>query len=515
MKCTHCGQEYEGTSCPNCGEQPSVPENSGGEAVVSPADNKKDLMAVLKNLPKTVWIACGAVLVVVLLLAILISALKPNMFVPGEHQFLFYYDSEEDKTTIIMDTKVLSAKMDGYVTTKAYSEDGSVYLVMDSENTLYSVTKSGPRKVADDVEECYLSYTGKGGVYLSDGNLVLFTVGKDETVKVDSDISVSSLAISPDGKTLLYSAYNDDGETELYRYQDKKEKLGNNMRAVAIADGGKYVYALSNENDLCFFNKKGEKTKIGDQCTGNVIVFNNDLSEIIFDRDGKLFFSSKGSDRISIGKLTGSFYAIQTYGGYSFDSVSILSFDHLMDHTYMLNGNAVFLKKKGSEIESVKLAGECSARITEDGETLVYTKNNNLYKTSARKEQETVKLADDVEAFVISPDGKYIYFINEDDELYGMKGNGDPKRIASDLSDWTMSAEGVLFFITDETDDLGTLCYCKNGKTKKKLDDSVSFVIAYDTVVYYRKATSADDGTYDIYASKGGTSFSAILKNLD
>lgn len=159
------------------------------------------------------------------------------------------------------------------------------------------------------------------------------------------------------------------------------------------------------------------------------------------------------------------------------------------------NGTTWYVKKYGNlKKDATKIATNIysSIYITDDGKTLFYIKDDNLYSFNVKKGEST-KLKGDVNNFVSSPNGKIIYYQTQNDDgdnviyLYGKK---ESKKIATgaDLVSVSEDFKTVYFTIDDN------LFKSKNGKEKVKILSDVSqiYMVYEDGKIYYAKNDGED-----------------------
>lgn len=554
MKCQQCGQEFEGNFCPKCGmkapeaaeqtapaqeqpapqtevntpqpvaaEQPSVnavnesPANDSA-VPVSPVQETESKPKAFCKLPKKCLIGLvgAAVVLIGVIIAIILICGGSKMFNPPEH-FFGFMPNEDGKTEILMDAKLLDFTIDGEVDTAYSSLDGAGYCALTKEGDLYYVDKSQAKKIASDIKSFRFGISGNGGAYLTkDNDLYTFTV-KGATAKIAGELNNPYYVTSPNGKCVLYTANNDDGELVLYCYNgSESEQYGKNVRPIAIADGAKYAYAVTTDDSaLNVYDSKGERSKLADDTAR--YIFNQDFSQVIFTANGKLFYSAKGEQKITICKET-ECYPVQTYYNNAYHGAGcvIAPFDNLLGHVYAIGDNLAILEKDGDEIEYSKIVtGVSDYDISEDGSTIVYKKNSKLYTVKAKAQAEPTLLAEEVTSFDTDADCKHIYYLNEDDELMYIKGTSKPQKITADIKDWAMcKTTGYVFY----KDSDGALNYTKNGSKYSKIADDVFDIAVSDSTAYYIYKTEADDESgkdeYTLYASNGNHKFTLIMKDM-
>jgi hypothetical protein len=323
------------------------------------------------------------------------------------------------------------------------------------------------------------------------------------------------MAISPDGKSLAYTVEDDEYEIELFVWSSGKATcLGKDFEPVAVSNGAKYIYFISEEKSLYVASADKEKSKLCGDVTG-VRLFNRDCSEIIFTSEDKTYISINGAEKVSLGKADFSYPLLPRYAVTSGGNTkvgSIIYKDSLLGQAYYArssDGFDIVTLNKKCEVE--KLFSDVNANLADDEKTITYMKGDSVYKGKLNKANDAQKIVEDeVVSFIATSDGKAFYYITEDDELMYKKGNADPKKISDDVRRMSISGDDVLFFLADYSSDSGTLFASSNGKEKVKIaDDVMSVTSNAKAIIYY---ANDEDNTCDVFASDGGTKFVEIAK---
>jgi hypothetical protein len=387
--------------------------------------------------------------------------------------------------------------------------------VLDYEGTLYYVSTSEVTTIAEEVQAFEFAVNGDAVAYIDEeGTLQLYTVSDKKKTKVDSDLEINYMAISPDGKALIYVEGDRDDYDLYYYYKGKKEKLEGSMYPIAVSNSASYIYAYSEDNDaLYLLDTKGNKSKLGADMSGS-FVLNKDHSELIFTADGKNYITVKGGEKVKIGSSYGM-YPLMVSGSastYRYDQYVVITCGLSTFKGSILYNTDGDVYKLNKNLETDRIVGSASGRININNKTLFYLKNNNLYKISMEEDAESVKLAEDVTSFCVTSDGNIVYYITEDSELRYIKGNKDSKKIADDVYTMSISGKDVLFFLTDYAKNSGTLYYSKTCSEKKRIADDVAEINVTTTGVFYYE----DDGDdlYNVYSSNGNEKFEKILENI-
>ncbi len=525
MKCEFCGQENaeESRFCEKCGAELKKPEGpdaggtvqAAGAAVTKAADEAKK---IISKIPKKALIIGAAAVVVLILIIILVCALQPAKYPSRKADISFLYYEDDEQTEVLVNGSALKTKIDGSVSSRQIAMDGASAMALGEDGTLYYVDTKEMTVVKEDVEGFILAATGKGALYIDvDGAIWLYNCKNEKAEKIVEDAEVEAAVIAPDGASAAYATVeeNDDGEqeTEAFLYlKGESSSIGKNIMPVAMSNSGKYVYALNNENELYVVPNGKEKEKLATDLSSGYIILNADHTQIGFaTQDERIYISDKGGEKV---KLLNSrscspvaprnmavFYSyntitydIKTFGG------NVVS---MSDAVYYVDNK--FETEKISNIDG-------SVMITDDGKTVVYQKNQDLYRAAVSKPEDAVKLADDIVSFNMTSDGKRVYYINEDEELWCKSGNSDAVKIADDVYNIVITGKDVALFLVDysETSRRGTLYSCKNGKDREKIADDIGSVISGVKTAYY---TVKDGDSTTVYVSQGDTKFTQIAED--
>ncbi|MGN0578621.1 MAG: hypothetical protein ACI4J4_08375, partial [Ruminiclostridium sp.] len=170
------------------------------------------------------------------------------------------------------------------------------------------------------------------------------------------------------------------------------------------------------------------------------------------------------------------------------------------------NNSIVRYTRKGDEFESVKIAsGYSSYTLSEDGSTIVYLKNDRLYKASTTNPDSEVKLASDVSKYAADSTLKHIYYYNDDEkEFFYVTGTEDNnKKVGEDYpNSLTVTDSGVCVYIYDNNS-IG--CSVRGSKEKVKGISEVSGIYKSGNTVF---AKDYDDGI--LFSSTDGVNFSKL-----
>ena len=317
------------------------------------------------------------------------------------------------------------------------------------------------------------------------------------------------------------------------------ERLGENKMPVAIADDGKYVYYIHwqvRDDDFSLFlyvrNEEGDvrlNRNIID--SSHDLLFNRDLSQVIFNVDGRSIISRNGGEAERLGNMR-----IDTVVGTDLAEYAMCfpGFDVVITGVDCFSNRVVLTWEEDTpniayincDFEITRIPGTSGARIrnavlVNNGRYLVFLdqSNNRLSRVAVGDETaEAERLARDVVRFLASNDGKAIYFVNEREELWFIAECGESSRIADDVGGRFGGGIAMLpnslkiFFIEDYVEGVGGFLsfsdYGENRQRVRGADDIVS-VWATPTSIMYRTV----DG--DIFRSNGDDNFERVVRGDD
>ena len=469
----------------------------------------------------------GAACVLILLVTVLIivgACNNGNGFTPVDHyitafvandEIMIQYDNKKSIKTGIEATAILDDYGIGnwigisldLVTPKS-SIDGNVFAFLTTEGKLVVVTGKKATVMAEDVCAFVLSESGKGIVYatMSDDECTLKwqKVGSKKAVTVLGNFDVStSFALSPDGKTVTYFKYNDEGEASLMYFNGSKHTkiTSNAVNLVGMANKGKYIYVTAydsekNENYLYSYNTKGNKQKLG-VCGDNEFYFNEDHTQILFYSDGKSYISSKGKEAVRISSGEAAIITPDSTRCYELGDVTTVPTANLYNKAYTVykdrQYNAWYIRKNVDR--SSKLASNASSlTMDESGKYLYYTDKDNDLKMlkishGDRASDKAKLIAEDVDNFVVTSDRKRVYFIAEDSlfSCNGKTGKGK-KTIANDGLGYTLvlNQKDICYYMVE-----GDVYACSNGRKGKLVVADADDLYATENGIVYVETDDA------------------------
>jgi len=530
-------QQYQQTT-----DQPNIPGNK---------DSKRESAAVFIVTPPVKKILLIAIPVVILIIAAIIvipmiggssrGAQKGHIeFFANNGELIVSYNNNE-KFTIRGNAASWQVSLDSskaVVLTDFSSKSGGV---------LWFVTPSGAEQIAEDVYAYQLADSGNGVAYfmeyddkIDEAALYLYdTSGKKATLITDNAYfdghdTMPMVSISPNGKSVGYVMDYDERNFEFTGYiridGKNPEKVGDEMFAVAISDGGKYLYyrkvdVKTKEASLHVRSGRNDFRLVPD--ASNVqIMLNYDYSEIllsVYDGDRRTFISRKGGERerisgaaiLSLVMPRGA--QLRTYST-EYSNIIVYGKSSLSDFVAVTDEGLAYYNNR---LEANKISASSdyaySAEISSDGKTLYFI--NNSYRLSSINPTtpgaERKEIEKNVLAFVASGDGKSVYYVNEDDELYHVRGNATQTLIAEDVysGSLTMSYSGnrVFFLIDYRSNRGGELYYSNNGGKRAKVSGADDVMALWSTPANIFYISRSDE----LFRSNGNEKFALFHDEIN
>ena len=527
--------------------QPPV-QQAGYFAEPDTGNVKSGFTQKIKNMPlkKVLTIAVPIVIIIVALIIAIPLVINPGSFAVKDNITFF----KSDGVVFISGNNNPKFSIRGDFETTQISIDGSKAVILtddwgSSGGTLWFVTTSDSVKIADDVLDFQLSDSGSGVIYFTDYNsrndtasLYLYDTSAKKSSLVTEETMYqgyydpTSACISPNGKTIGYISDYDSRNLEFTGYLsvDGKppEKLGINTAAIAVSDGGKYLYYVKIDDDgyggSLHVRSGNNNIKLIPDFSGFIYLsLSKDYSQLVFNYQDKAFISRNGGERERIsGSTIGGFLTPRgTRGRYikSFSAgITAYRINSFTNHVAFSDEGLVYID---NSLETSRISSSSdnysSAEITDNGKILLYI--NNSGRLSAIDPTvpyaERRDLARNVQGFVATNDASSIYYVNEDDELWHIKNYGQPVKISDDVSYRRValpySGNKVFFLVDYSSRKGGELFYSDNGDRRVRVPgaDEVMELWSTPTNMFFK--------TYDgeVFRSNGNEMFYLFAEDVD
>ena len=488
MICSKCGASIpdEAAFCPQCGaKDPAQPVQAaqtvqGQFAQAQPAQNAQPtqgapkanplggVMAKAKGNKKLMLgILGGAALIVII---IIIAVIAANAGGGTTHSISYIDYSVDGEVRYFYNGKLINKATEPF-TYACQSANGKALSII-ADGTLYYFKGTDMKTIAEDVDKVVMSDDGSTLAYLAENVISVYNGSSKKIAKLDDDESLNTIALSPNGSALVYFIFK-DGNNKAYGWKGGKPVSLGSYSYGFISDGGSVFYGINDKGKICYVKNLDSSTKetLGTYNSNSLYGFTADRRGIIFRIDDKYrvfdpsFKDVKtfSADYMEIAYPSGSSYSLPfttlfVYGT-SYSLPSIKSF-------VMYSDSKLYrVTLKGGEYEKTVLARNVDRyKLSADGKTIIFKRNDTLYRASALKETENPeKLAEDVSSFYANSTLSAIYCTTFDDELLYIKGKGKTEKVESDCPDsFTVLENGVCFYTIDNE-----YKYSTGGKGKR------------------------------------------------
>ena len=570
MFCSKCGSKIEDgcAFCTQCGAKVENGNASVVESALEAKSAKKEKVKKQKadhnNKNKIVGIVASVIVVAVIVgLVFLVKGLFG-----GSNQVSKYAEINYDLSPYVLYNGKIVEDYESTSNQYAWGTSLSGDCVITSDD--YCI-KDGKAYELEGVISHHVAVaaSGNGVAYCTeDGAVMLLDTNTGKTTTIEKRGDFAGVAISPDGKTVLYTdgevayIYNKGKSTEIFEADDGVIMVG------AVSDGAKYIFIDENvydTNTMYCLDKDGDEIEkfkdvsyvkytnadntqiaffngyigVGDE----MIVYDattEDETKIDFDdSDGNIFrtlipiahkysavsaaISAHYGNAVGVKNLFAS-------GVTAFDTDNLLEcYYHFGDYTGAiaefghLGYGYTELGIYGIEDEEFENVAEMiySYAFLSNGD-FVYIDSSEklvLYKDG---DKETIDR--DVMGFVDSYDGKSIYYLTNDCELYRYK-DGKSKEIAEDVSNVMVVGNDMVVWNVENdkydysdgahlTDIIDQYIY-DNGKVKK-VDKDIWYEIGYySNYIDRTNYLPFFDEDNDLYIFYGNGKTKRIMKDFE
>lgn len=350
-----------------------------------------------------------------------------------------FSDETSKKTYIAADGKLLSDTVDGELTgTPVHSCDGKTTAFLtytkkgdSSYYTLYAVKNRKLIRITNNVSSSFkLSLQGNAVCFTDrEGSLRLNSISEQAGSVIAE--SADEYCISPDGKTVIFSSYDESGlsySLRCYRRGSVTE-AGTGLIPAGVDNNAENIYACDMDfKTLYSVSSDGKKKNKISELAGTNIMFNSDCSQIIFTSDSGTYICFSGSVRKLVSPAA--------------DASPVFP-----DGCEPIITN----EKKGIKIYPADSFTDMYY-FSPSQKTLSYVNSN-----CAR-----IDISNEAESAVASSDLKYIYFTDTAKSLYMIKNKKDPKCIKNEVYDFEISNNGKYYVFTNLS---GQTVFAKGQKT--------------------------------------------------
>ncbi len=434
--------------------------------------------------------------------------------IKGASELSFYYMPSEGAAVVAAGNRVHNINIPGNSIARVRycsgKTSGAVLMSNGSSYSLYSVEQRASHLIADNSTSNYVvAHNGDSVAYIAaDSFLYTYDVSANKSKKIDEN--VSSVAVSPNGKSLLYTKMLDNVNKLYVCINGKSTFLADGYTPLAVSDGAKYIYVLSADNTLCIIDKTGAvKGELCKACDTTMFCFSGNMEQVVFC-DGKYtYISSQGKSRI---RLT----AGKSVPAYTAANATLCnSAGNVYTHTKTDLSGMVYISADGVENYSLYFidknflrtdisSGVAEYKITNIG--AVYRKSNGDVVSYINGANTTV--AKGATSMCATGDGRYIYYASGNNLFVNHRQ--EAVLIADGLLKMYMAENNTLYFIMTDN----KLYSVKNADQGQLVDENVYSCKCTADSVYYSKNYSTNTGAFELYGSEGSGKFRFLASEL-
>ena len=521
IQCKTCGAQIADTIlfCGFCGAAVEKDPNAGvgTDSIVPQTETIIKEGFSIKNLNfKKLIISAVVVVVVLAAAAVAFTVLQPAKYEKAKGSV---HVEQLDEKVLVITSSNGKIELDGYLMNSKVCFDGTKVAVMieeEDQSALYLITDKA-QLIADDIHDYWFADSGTAVAYtkeyeLSDNSAELWLYSDNKSVTITREFSVMNYysapcVLSPDGKTVGYATIDDD-ELRGYIWDGKTHDLGKEIQPIAVSNGAKYIYYIKSGSTYVQKGISGDnREKLGD----NIGAFNTnkDLSQVVFNYNGKAYISRNGNRRESLsGEL--SFIIRPRSTSYSHGGTgSILGISSFADTFYRSQEGTIIIINSKFEANSIVKNVDIIS-LADDGKTLTYLRNNSIYKVNgSNSNAEPVQIVNGgVNYFVMTSDGGAVYFVNEDSEMFYQKDKNKPVLVTDDFSfnygagvGFGLFKGNTMYYISDDE------LYVSTGTRGKLVGGFEGDVISLSFDIQAIYVSVNDDGDFQTYRSTDGQKF--------
>lgn len=365
---------------------------------------------------------------------------------------------------------------------------GSVWQSLDgtkgiflSDGDLVYLHDGKAEKIAQHVEKCRISLSGMGVAYQMNeesgeaGNLYLYDgqTGETTLVHADADGKLRQYMLSPDGKTVVYSMYQQVSKLMVHQNgtSQMRLELGATVNLISTDNDANTIYYWESRH-LKTVNSAGEATVLNRL---RYSVQDNFYNPGMFQANAdhtELFYQSNDGRRLSVRGGEG----ILLYEGTGMEG----SYIALMESANMAQVETEYLITY--DVESFQ------GQTMKSSGSFLLPGEDGKYAAVAKYEEKEMRQS------WLDPSGSYFYYVNPDDQLHviDLRNGGKVTKLAEKVKEYVVANDcSVVYYYDDLSDYGGSLyrCNAKDGSDVKKIEVEFTEIIL--------------SGSNQLYALKG------------
>ncbi|MBQ2253074.1 MAG: hypothetical protein II328_03725, partial [Clostridia bacterium] len=330
-------------------------------------------------------------------------------------------------------------------------------------------------------------------VYLTaDGEVYLYTVGKETPVLIAEEISetdLSSFAVSPAGDCVFFARVNaESGSTRAFFWDGETKELDTltligGFTPVAVSDGGEHLYYLTASGTALYHaSLSGGARKLTASFSQKFASprFNRTLSQVLFcEGNGYTYFSENGGEKTKVS--SGVAIPVEKCGEESVRTGACVveTQETLFSQLYLVKRDeAQTLRYLAEDFSSEKYASDVSeVFLSADGAELYFTRLTEgrfrIYYLDLKSENPSeTMIASGVTAYAFSPDLKQVYYVTRGNKLY-QRSNGTSTLISESAAGVFVAPRGEVYW-TVKTGDAECVLYLLKEKESVRVATKVT-----------------------------------------
>ena len=552
MFCNHCGSQLpDGVGfCPNCGAKLEVPEvPATTEPVVAkpvPEKKVKNISPILIIIPIVILIIIAIAAIIFLLLGMKETSGNTGNLGNGSSNSASNTSNNNASNSANNDINNSSNNNNGDIININSSSKGMViceyqtfsnsdgeifkcddletfercgdlsqyiYTVYSDQYLYYIDGDLEPKIIGENVSAFKISNSGEYIAYVisedfwrTERDLYLLHIESGKTTLIDS--GVGNIALSPNGETMVYNIYTEDGSDSKYYvngfYLEKTELLEGSYLPLTVSDEGKMICFLDEDQSLYVYKDNDAKLL---NSGINTNWFNSSLTEILYDNDNSTFYYTVGMDEPKKINDNTYDYLDKIYGTYE---KSLYQLDDMsIYNTYILNKDTLKGTMYSSDglwwlndtADAVLVAEyRYDVYLSEDGNSMVYESEGNVYiMDEINNELESRCVFEENAKYIIANKDLTHIYIRTADKIYYLKDNNELEIVyeGTEMGYFMAYSEklnNLFFTVKDELYSVGT-----DSESLEKIDSDVINIYKFGFGIVYLVQKGEDYSYYYLY----------------
>ncbi len=444
-----------------------------------------------------------------------------------------FIDAQNTTTYVFAGSGDMLYKFPEEFNTYYTSDHTSVILFSPSSRKCHVVNNKEDYEIFSPVLSLALSDDGKYVLYSVAGGrgkffLYLYDLEKHSEMLLDkqNDCIYNNMYVSSGGNLCFYTTYpmnldetTDEMSAYLIKDLGKPELIGKNQILTAYSDDQHILYLCSiNKDGTAAYSKSadGITTVLSNKLT-HAVFYNENYSELLLEENGSYqLWTATGecipiSDTLIIGTLIPS--KVQNKNSYGL--ITAYGFTSFRNKVLITADNKLLAIDSMYQTRILgTAAGPQFTALSRDGSTLVYCNQEKqlVRVTGLEGDCKQTILEEQVETFRPLSDFRQIYYL-KGDRLYYKQKNKEAVLISEQASDLCVNQAGDMVFFLKETNS-GKAVYCStDGNTPEPMDigEQVTGLMEWNFGVVVQ---SVSDHETKAYYNISGSEFSYLIDGV-